>query len=88
MAKKSKLVDTKETILDSPVDMLENMLTSNFNLSRQEKVEIIHLLNKVKANKEYMQLVKGNLINDRALADMRAASERMAKKSQSAFEID
>ncbi len=87
--KRQKTIDTKETILDSLADMLENMLTNNLDLSKQKKVEIIHLLNKLKANKEYMQLVKGNLINDQhALVDMRVASERLAKKSQSAFEMD
>jgi hypothetical protein len=36
-----------------------------------------------------MQMVKGNLANDQqALADIQAASERLAKKSQSAFEMD
>ncbi len=87
--KRQKTIDTKETILNSLANMLENMLTNNLDLSKQKKVEIIHLLNKLKANKEYMQLVKGNLINDhQALADMRVASERLAKKSQSAFEMD
>jgi hypothetical protein len=78
--KRQKTIDTKETILDSLADMLENILTNNLNLSKQKKVEIIHLLNKLKANKEYMQLIKGNLINDhQALGDMRVASERLAK---------
>jgi len=87
--KKQKTIDTKEAIVDSLADILENMLTNNLHLSRQKKVEIIHLLNKLKANKEYMQLVKGNMTNDKqALADMRAASERLGKKSQSAFEMD
>jgi len=89
MAKKSKLVNKKEAILDSDTDILENMLTNNLHLSKQKKVEIIHWLNKLKANKEYMQMVKGNLANDQqALADIQAASERLAKKSQSAFEMD
>ncbi len=87
--KRQKTINTKETILDSLADILENMLTNNLHLSKQKKVEILHLLNKLKANKEYMQLVKGNLINDqRALADLQAASGRLAKKSQSAFEMD
>jgi hypothetical protein len=87
--KRQKTIDTKEIILDSLADILENMLTNNLNLSKQKKVEIIHLLNKLKANKEYMQLLKGNLIsNQQALADMQTASVRLGKKSQSAFEMD
>jgi hypothetical protein len=65
------------------------MLAYNLHLSRQKKIEIMHLLNKLKANKEYIQLVKGNLVHDQqALADMQAASVRLGKKSQLAFEMD
>jgi fructose-1-phosphate kinase PfkB-like protein len=87
--KKQAAINTKETILDSLADMLEKMLTSNLNLTKQNKVEIIHLLNKLKANEEYMQLVKGNLTdNEQSFTDMMVASERLGKKSQSAFELD
>jgi len=51
MAKDSKLVNKKEAIFDSLAGILENMLTNNLHLSKQKKVEIIHLLNKLKANK-------------------------------------
>ncbi len=82
-------INTREAILDSFSGMLEKMLTINLHLSKQKKVEIIHLLNKLKANKEYMNLLKGNLTADKqAFSDMLAASERLSKKSQSAFEGD
>jgi len=88
MSERQNAINTKETILNSLADMLEKMLTNTLNLSKQKKVEIIHLPNKLKANQEYMHMVKGNLITDQqAIADMQVASERMAKKSLPAFEM-
>ena len=88
-ARRQATINTKEAILDSLADMLEKMLTVNLHLSKQNKVEIIHLLNKLKANKEYMHVVKENLTsNKQTILDIQAASERLAKKSQSAFELD
>jgi hypothetical protein len=88
-ARAETVISGKETILDSLTDILEKMLVMNINLSKQDKVEIIHLLNKLKANKEYIQIVKDNLKgNKQAFTDIQAASERLGKKSQSAFELD
>jgi hypothetical protein len=88
-AKKEKTISAKEAILDSLADMLEKMLTLNTNLSKQNKIEIIHLLNKLKVNKEYMQLIKsGSEIDEDRLSDLQAASSRLFKKSQSAFHSD
>ena len=87
--KNEQKIDAKESILDSLANMLEKMLTLDIDLSKKRKLDIIHLLNKLKANKEYMQMVKGNLIgNKQAAADVYKASERMFKKSQSAFGVD
>jgi hypothetical protein len=86
---KKNTIAAKETILDSLAEMLEKMLTLDIDLSKQKKIETIHLLNKLKANKEYMQLVKGSSAgNKKAFDDVYKASERMLKKSQSAFGVD
>jgi len=87
--KEQTAIAVKEAILDSLSDMLEKMLTSNTELLKKEKIEIVHLLGKLKANKEYMQLIKGNMAeNKQALSDLHTASKRMFKKSQSAFGND
>lgn len=86
---KETAIETSETILDSLIDILERMVVNDPDLSKQKKITIIHLINKLKANKEYMQYLKGNLISDKkVLSDMLIASERLGKKSQLAFELD
>ena len=84
--KKNNTIGAQEAILDSLADMLEKMLTLNQDLSKQNKIEIIHLLNKLKINKEYIQLIKDN--GDDDLKNLQVASARFAKKSQSAFNGD
>lgn len=75
-------MDSKESIVDS----LEIMLTSDIDLTREKKLEVIHLLSKLKANKEHMKLVKASIADQQqAFYKLHAASERMFKKSQSAF---
>jgi len=87
--KKGELVDSKGYILDSLSKMLEMMLTMDIDLSRKEKLDAIGLLSKLKANKEYMTLVKGSITdNQQAFSDLYTASGRMFKKSQSAFGND
>lgn len=84
--KQKEIVDSKESILDSLANMLEMMLTLDLNLTREKKLEVIHLLSKLKANKDHMNLVKGNMTDkQQALSNLHAASERMFKKSQSTF---
>ena|ERR1700710_2017795 len=88
-AELEKAVDSKESILDSLAKMLEMMLTSDINLTREKKLDVIHLLSKLKANKEHMKLVKGNIADQQqAFSKLHAASEHMFKKSQSAFGND
>ena len=43
MSERQNAINTKETILNSLADMLEKMLTNTLNLSKQKKVEIIHV---------------------------------------------
>jgi hypothetical protein len=84
-----KTVIFKESILDYLVKMLEMMLTSDISLSREKKIEAVHLLSKLKANKEHMELVKGSLVKQQqTLSAVYTASEHMFKKSQSAFGDD
>ncbi len=85
-AEMEKIIDSKESILDSLAKMLEMMLTADINLTREKKLDVIHLLSKLKANKEHMQLVKGSIADQQqAFSKLYAASEHMFKKSQSAF---
>jgi len=87
--KTAKAVDSKESILDSLAKMLEMMLTLDINLTKERKLEAIHLLTKLKANKEYMQLIKGNITGQtEAFSQLHEASGRMFNKSQSAFGND
>jgi len=84
-----KTVDSKESILDSLAKMLEMMLTLDISLTKERKLEVVHLLTKLKANKEYMQLIKGNINGQtEAFSKLHEASGRMFKKSQSAFGND
>lgn len=87
--KRGETVNSKESILDALAKMLEMMLTLDINLTREKKLDVIHLLSKLKANKEHMNLVKGSIADQQqALSNLHAASERMFKKSQSAFGND
>lgn len=72
--------------LSSTADFLEKRLTSGDIISKKEKLEIVHLLTKLKANKEYIGIInKTSGESKQAIADLKIASERMFKKSQSAF---
>jgi hypothetical protein len=87
--KRGETVNSKESILDALAKMLEMMLTSDINLTREKKLDVIHLLSKLKANKKHMNLVKGSIADQQqALSNLHAASEHMFKKSQSAFGND
>ena len=87
--RREEIVNSKESILDSLAEMLEMMLTLNINLSREKKLEVIHLLSKLKANKEHMKLIRGNIAGrQETFAKLHAASAHMFKKSQSAFGND
>jgi CII-binding regulator of phage lambda lysogenization HflD len=83
------IINSRESILTSLSEMLETMLTSDIKLSRERKLNVIHLLTKLKANKEYLELVKEHIQEQQqSLSDVGAASSRMFRKSQSAFGND
>lgn len=87
--KTQQTINARENLLDSLAGMLEKMLTNNLHLSRQDKVSIVHSLDKLRAQKEYMQFLKEVKKNGKqTISDIQIASGRLSKKSQSAFELD
>src|SRR6185312_5775145 len=81
--RRQQTINTREGVLDSLTNMLENMLTANLHLSKQDKIAIVQSLDKLKTQKEYMELLKSQINNSKqAILDIQSASKRLAKKSQ------
>lgn len=59
--------------------ILEEALRNNVVKSKQERLKLIKLLDKLKQQKEAVEFAKGNEVN------LQIAAERLGKKAQSAF---
>ncbi|MDR3697877.1 hypothetical protein [Mucilaginibacter sp.] len=80
---KDSEVDYKEDMIDRFAEILNKMLLQNVELSDDAKLNIINLLDKLNTQKENLEMIKLKT----SIADVQQASERLSKKSQSAFEL-
>lgn len=80
--KRESTVNYKESMIDSFIDLLNKMLGQQTGLSKEKKLDTIILLDKLKTQKENLELIKSNI----STSDIQEASKRLSKKSQSAFE--
>ena len=81
--KSEHIVDSKEEILNIFTSLFEKVLTERSLLSKKDKINVIHFIDKLNTQKENLEIIKGNILTK----DIKAASKRLGKKSQSAFEI-
>jgi hypothetical protein len=79
-------INQTETVLNSFVTLLENLLNLPSALSKKDKVEIIHMLDDFKLQQEIIEISKKSLSDDQFLINLKKASIHLGKKSQSAFE--
>jgi len=76
-------VNYKENMIDRLAEILNKILVQNAELSDDAKLNIINLLDKLNTQKENLEMIKLKS----SIADIQQASERLSKKSQSAFEL-
>jgi len=60
------------------------MLLQNTGMSKESKLNIINLLDKLTRQREHLEIIKSKI----AISDIQQASKRLSKKSQSAFESE
>jgi hypothetical protein len=81
--KRESLVNYKEDLIDSFMELLNKLLAQQTGLSKERKLDTIDLLDKLKTQKENLEMIKSNI----SLSDIEQASARLTKKTQSAFEL-
>ncbi len=70
----------KEQLIDTFSDLIEKIM--DVSNSHQEKLVLINFLDKLNHQKEILEILSG----ERKIDDIKLASQRLGKKSQSAFE--
>ena len=78
-----EVVIYKENIIDGFMELLKKMMSQNSEMSKESRLIVIKLLDKLNVQKENLEIIK--LKTD--ISDIRKASERLSKKSQSAFQL-
>ena len=81
--KKDSVITYKEDMLDSLAALLRKMLVGGSHISKDTKLNLIDLLDKVNTQKELLEIIKSKVSPE----DLLIASQRLSKKSQSAFEL-
>jgi|ERR1700733_6914522 hypothetical protein len=81
--KKESIISYKEDMLDSIGALLTKILVNDSGMSREAKLNVINLLDKINTQKEVLELIRSRV----SAEDLLIASERLSKKSQSAFEL-
>lgn len=79
--KKQFVIEYKENIVESLIDLLKKMLSGGSSMSKQKRLSIINTLDKLKTQKEYFELMRSGVSVD----DIQQASKRLGKKTQSSF---
>jgi len=77
------VVNYKEDMIDSFGEVLKKILLQNSKISKDSKFHIINLLDKLNTQKENLEMLKSKTTK----SDILLASERLSRKSQSAFEL-
>jgi hypothetical protein len=73
----------KEEVLDAFATLLKKILFNDSDMSSEEKLNVISLLAKVNRQQEVLEIIRSKT----SAEDLLIASERLSKKSQSAFEL-
>lgn len=81
--KKESVISYKEDMLDSISTLLTKILANDSGMSTEAKLNLIHLLDKINTQKEVLEMIRSKV----SAEDLLIASERLGKKSQSAFEL-
>jgi len=82
--KRESVVYYKEDMINGVADLLKKMLLQNTGMSKESKLNIINLLDKLTRQREHLEIIKSKI----AISDIQQASKRLSKKSQSAFESE
>ncbi len=80
--KDESVVTYNEYVIDVIANLFKKMLVQDATLTPESKLNVIDLLDKLKTQKENLDLIKSDI----SLADIKQASKRLSKKAQSAFE--
>ncbi|GAA3976205.1 hypothetical protein [Mucilaginibacter dorajii] len=80
--KNESVVNYSEYVLDAIADLFKKMLIQDKTMTKESKLNVINLLDKLKTQKENLELIR----SDVGVSDIKQASKRLSKKSQSAFE--
>ncbi|HEY0245044.1 MAG TPA: hypothetical protein VGC01_05735 [Mucilaginibacter sp.] len=80
-------IDQTETILNSFIVVLEEILNLSLSLSKKDKIDVIHILDNFKLQQEMIGILKKSLSDDQFLVNLKKASIHLGEKSQSAFEL-
>jgi hypothetical protein len=81
--KRESILNHKEGMIDSFMELLNKLLFQQPGLSKEKKLDTIILLDKLKTQKENLEIIKLNI----SPSDIQHASKRLIKKSQSAFKV-
>jgi hypothetical protein len=79
--KKGSVISYKEDMLDSLAALLTKILINDSGISREAKLNVIDLLDKINTQKEVLAMLKSKASPE----DLLIASKRLSQKSQSAF---
>lgn len=79
--KRKSTIDKKSEIIDLLIPLMEKTLELNQNMQRDTKLEIMELLDTVNLRKEMLEIFENNIKK----SDLKKASKRLGKKSQSTF---
>ena len=72
-------LDQKGGMLEQVAQLLETYIDLKFNISRKEKLDILHLLDKINRQRAFLEIKK----NELNLSNIKTASKRFGKKAQS-----
>lgn len=81
--KKGSVISYKGDMLDSLGALLTKILMNDTGISRNAKLNVVDLLDKINTQKEILEMIKSKVSPE----DLLIASKRLSKKSQSAFEM-
>jgi len=73
----------KEDMINAFSELLKKVLFQSPEISNDSKLTVIKLLQKINTQKEALEIIRSKV----SAEDLMIASERLSKKSQSAFEL-
>lgn len=79
--KRKSTIDKKSEIIDLIIPLMEKSLQLNLNMEKDMKLQIMKLLDTINLRKELLEVFENNIEE----SDLKKASNRLGKKSQSTF---